>query len=100
MTLRYVFTYDGGGLGKGGTGRLYNGDRQIAEGRIERTQPFAFSGDEGVDVGQDGETPVTPNYGIDAPYHFTGDIERIRIELAPAAQAVGAGDARRVAHAD
>jgi arylsulfatase A-like enzyme len=100
VTLRYVFTYDGGGLGKGGTGRLYNGDRQIAEGRIERTQPFAFSGDEGVDVGQDGETPVTPDYGIDAPYHFTGDIERIRIDLAPAAQAVGAGDARRVAHAD
>jgi hypothetical protein len=42
---------------------------------------------------------VTPDYGIDAPYRFTGGIERVRVDLKPAAQAA-AGAARPVAHAD
>jgi len=40
-----------------------------------------FSGDEGADVGEDGETPVVENYGIPAPYKFTGKISRVTIDL-------------------
>ena len=38
MTIRYEFKYDGGGLGKGGTGTIFVNGEKVAEGRIERTQ--------------------------------------------------------------
>jgi arylsulfatase len=80
-TLRYEFAYDGGGMGKGGKGILFVNNQKVAEGRIERTQPFFFSADEGVDVGEDGETPVVENYGIPAPYKFTGKIGKVTVAL-------------------
>jgi len=80
-TIRYEFAYDGGGLAKGGTGTIFVNGKKVAEGRIERTQPMAFSADEGADVGEDGETPVTEDYGIKAPYNFTGTISKVTIEL-------------------
>jgi len=80
-TVRYEFTYDGGGLGKGGVGTILVNGRKVAEGRIEQTQPLIFSGDEGADVGEDGETPVVENYGIQAPYKFTGKINKVTIDL-------------------
>jgi len=43
--------YDGGGMGKGGTGTLLVNDAQVAQGRIEHTQPMMFSADETADVG-------------------------------------------------
>jgi arylsulfatase len=80
-TIRFEFAYDGGGLGKGGTGTLFVNGRQVAQGRIERTQAMVFSGDEGADVGEDGETPVVEDYGIPAPYKFTGKIDKVTIDL-------------------
>jgi arylsulfatase A-like enzyme len=80
-TIRFEFAYDGGGLGKGGTGTLFVNGKQVAKGRIDQTQPLAFSGDEGADVGEDGETPVVEDYGIKAPYKFTGKIDKITIDL-------------------
>jgi arylsulfatase len=80
-TIRYEFAYDGGGLAKGGLGAIFVDGRKVAEGRIERTQPMIFSADEGADVGEDGETPVVEDYGIPAPYKFTGKIGKVTIEL-------------------
>jgi arylsulfatase A-like enzyme len=80
-TIRYEFAYDGGGLGKGGVGSVFVDDKKVAEGRIEHTQPMVFSGDEGADVGEDGETPVVEDYGIPAPYKFTGKIDKVTIDL-------------------
>lgn len=81
-TIRFEFAYDGGGLGKGGTGTiLVNGER-AAEGRIDATQAMIFSADEGADVGQDGETPVTNDYK-ERDNAFTGKIDKIVIEIAP-----------------
>jgi hypothetical protein len=80
-TIRYEFAYDGGGLAKGGAGSIFVDDKKVAEGRIEYTQPMAFSGDEGADVGEDGETPVVEDYGIPAPYEFTGKIDKVTIDL-------------------
>jgi arylsulfatase len=80
-SIRYEFAYDGGGIGKGGTGRLFVNGEKVAEGRIERTQAMAFSVEEGVDVGEDGETPVVEDYGIPAPYRFDGKIEKVTIDL-------------------
>ena len=83
-TLRFEFAYDGGGQGKGGVGSLLVNGQKVGEGRIERTQPFFYSADEGVDVGEDGETPVTENYGTPAPHKFTGKIGKVTVAVVPA----------------
>jgi arylsulfatase A-like enzyme len=93
-TIPYEFAYDGDGLGKGGLGTILVNDEKVAEGRIERTQPLLFSADEGANVGEDGETPVVEDYGIPAPYKFTGRITRITVafkEMKPTARAEEAG---------
>jgi arylsulfatase len=80
-TIRYEFAYDGGGLAKGGLGTIFVNGKKVAEGRIGHTQPMIFSADEGADVGEDGETPVVEDYGIPAPYKFTGKIDKVTIDL-------------------
>jgi arylsulfatase len=79
-TIRYEFAYDGGGMLKGGTGTIFVNGKKVAQGRIEQTQQF-FSADEGGDVGEDLDTPVVPDYGIPAPYKFTGKIAKVIVEL-------------------
>ncbi|MFN0020716.1 MAG: arylsulfatase [Pirellulaceae bacterium] len=79
-TIRFEFTYDGGGPGKGGKGVILVNGEKAAEGRIERTQGFVYSADEGADVGQDGETPVTDDYK-QGDNKFTGKIGKVTIEL-------------------
>ena len=78
-TIRFEFAYDGGGLGKGGLGTLFVNGKNVANGRIERTQCCAFSADEGADVGADEGTPVTEDYKV--PFKFTGKIAKVTIEL-------------------
>ncbi|WP_010581674.1 arylsulfatase [Schlesneria paludicola] len=80
VTIVYEFTYDGGGLGKGGKGTLLVNGEKVAEGRIDRTQGFFFSADEGGDVGQDGETPVTDDYAA-GDNKFTGKINKVTVDL-------------------
>ncbi|SIN68648.1 arylsulfatase [Singulisphaera sp. GP187] len=80
VTIRYEFAYDGGGLGKGGTGTIFVNGEKVAEGRIERTQANIFSADEGADVGLDGETPVTDDYK-ERDNKFTGKIGKVTVEL-------------------
>lgn len=76
------FEYDGGGLGKGGVATLSVGGRQIAEGRIEKTQPLIFSADETADVGLDNQTPVVEGIGIGRDEaRFTGTIHKVLVEL-------------------
>ena len=78
-TIRYEFAYDGGGVGKGGTGTLFVNGKKVATGRIDRTQCCAFSADEGADVGADEGTPVTEAYKV--PFKFTGKIGKATIDL-------------------
>ncbi len=80
-TLRFEFDYDGGGLGKGGMGKLYMNDKQVGEARIERTQPMIFSADETADVGIDLATPVVEAIGSEARSRFTGHIPKVTVEL-------------------
>ena len=80
-TIRCKFAYDGGGLGKGGTGTLYVNDLKVGEGRIEHTQPMVFSADETADVGIDLATPVVEVIGSEARSRFTGEIPKVTIEV-------------------
>jgi hypothetical protein len=81
-TIRYEFAYDGPGLGKGGTGTLLVNRKKVAEAKIDHTQGNFFSADEGADVGQDGETPVTDDYK-EGDNKFTGKIQKVVIEVGP-----------------
>jgi arylsulfatase len=87
-TVRFEFVYDGGGVGKGGTGTLYVNGKNVATGRIEQTQCCAFSADEGADVGADEGTPVTEAYQV--PFKFTGKIDKVTIELKEMMQSAAA----------
>jgi arylsulfatase A-like enzyme len=96
-TIRYEFVYDGGGVGKGGTGTIYVNGKNVATGRIDQTQCCAFSADEGADVGADEGTPVTEAYRV--PFKFTGKIDKVTIELKEitASAAEEADQSRKVA---
>ncbi len=78
-TIEYAFVPDEAKPGAGGISTLRVDGKKVAEGRIPRTQPFAFSADEGTDVGLDGETNVSPDYAI-GDNAFTGRILKIEVE--------------------
>jgi len=79
-TILYEFTPDSAKPGAGGKSVLSVDGSKVAEGKIPKTQPFAFSADEGADVGLDGETNVSNDYqqGNNA---FTGKISKVLVEV-------------------
>ena len=77
--VRMEFTYDGGGLGKGGAVALYIDGKQAGEGRVEQTEPLIFSADETCDVGTEFGSPVT--YDYPSPRKFTGDVNWVEIDV-------------------
>jgi arylsulfatase len=79
-TIRFEFAYDGGRPGSGGMGTILVNGSKVAEGRIDHTQPFVFSADEGADVGRDDGTPVTDDYK-ERDNAFTGKIGKVTVEL-------------------
>lgn len=78
-TIRVDFSYDGGGLGKGGTVGLFVDDRQVGQSRIARTIPTRFSLDESFDIGADTGTPVIEDYR--PPFAYGGKLDAFTIEL-------------------
>jgi len=78
--IRVEFTYDGGGLGKGGGVKLYVDGSQAGEGRVDATVPMLFSADETTDVGTDSATPVTDDLGP-KDVHFNGRVKWVQIDL-------------------
>ncbi len=82
--VRMEFTYDGGGLGKGGDARLYVDGDKVGEGRVENTQPVVFSADETTDLGRDSATPVSDDHGYENA--FTGRLHWVQIDIDEAAE--------------
>jgi arylsulfatase len=76
--VRMEFTYDGGGIGKGGISRLFIDGVDIGSGRIEQTEAFLFSADETCDVGDEFGSPVTTDYNVTT---FTGEVNWVELEL-------------------
>jgi arylsulfatase len=79
-TIKYEFVPDEAKPGTGGKSILSVDGKPVAEGHIPKTQAFVFSGDEGADVGMDGETNVSLDYP-QANNRFTGKIHKVTIEL-------------------
>ena len=76
--LRMEFTYDGGGVGKGGDVTLFIDGVEAGTGRVEQTEAFLFSADETCDVGDEYGSPVTTDYGAK---RFTGEVKWVEIDL-------------------
>jgi len=80
--IKLEFTYDGGGNGKGGVAKLFINGEQVAEGRIEKTQPAVFSADETADVGLDDATQVADKVFKDVhDSEFTGYVDKVTISI-------------------
>ena len=78
--VRIEFAYDGGGLAKGGSITIHLDGTAVGEGRVDATQPMAFSADETTDLGADSATPVSDDY---APKdsRFNGRVLWVQIDL-------------------
>ncbi|WP_426616215.1 arylsulfatase [Bradyrhizobium sp. McL0616] len=90
-TIVFDFKSDGPGLGKGGTGVLSVDGKEVAKNSMEHTTPITFPEDETFDIGQDTRTPLAlVEYRYDAPFKFTGKIEKLTFKLEPFAAEQGA----------
>jgi arylsulfatase len=77
------FEYEGGGEGKGATVTLSVNGRRAGDAHLSRTVPRTFSYDETFDVGEDTASPVGP---YEAPFRFTGTIEKVELRSGPGAR--------------
>jgi arylsulfatase len=77
---RMEFAYDGDGLAKGGDVTLYYDGAPEGSGRVDITQPMAFSADEACDVGRSTGSPCSPDYGPKGNA-FTGEIAWVQLEV-------------------
>jgi len=81
VTLVFDFTYDGGGLHKGGMGALLVNGKKVGEGRVAKTMGTLYSlAAETADIGKDAYSPVTKDYD---PWDnaFTGTIHKVTISV-------------------
>jgi len=81
--VRVDFKYDGGGIGKGGTGVLLVDGKQVAQGTIPQTLMVRFSLDETFDIGEDTGTPVVEDYADKMPFAFSGALKKLIVVLEP-----------------
>ncbi|MGB8575556.1 MAG: hypothetical protein WCD56_03190, partial [Pseudolabrys sp.] len=83
-TIVFDFKSDNPGLGKGGTGVLSVDGKEVARNSMEHTTPITFPEDETFDIGQDTRTGVAlVEYRYDAPFKFTGKINKLTFKLEP-----------------
>jgi arylsulfatase A-like enzyme len=78
--VRMEFSYDGGGLAKGGTAALFIDGKPAGDGRINATVPMIYSGDETCDLGSDTGTPVSEDYAGDSS-RFTGTVNWVELRI-------------------
>ncbi|MGB0437635.1 MAG: arylsulfatase [Mycobacterium sp.] len=83
--VRVEFSYDGGGLGKGGDVALFVDGEQAGSGRVESTVPMIFSADETTDLGEDTGTAVSDDYAPGAST-FNGKVKWVQLDIADAAE--------------
>ncbi|MBI5839197.1 MAG: arylsulfatase [Chloroflexi bacterium] len=97
--VRMEFTYDGGGLGRGGGVTLFVDGNKIGDGRVDITHPMLFSADETMDIGCEGGSIVSEDYtartgkfngrinwvqldqGVDDHDHLISPEERLRVAM-------------------
>ena len=83
--VRMEFSYDGGGVGKGGDVTLYLDGKQVGAGRVKGTHAMLFSADETADVGSDSATAVSDDY-TPKDSVFNGKVQWVEIDLGDSAK--------------
>ena len=83
--VRMEFAYAGGGLGKGGKVTLYVDGQQDGEGEVGATLAMIFSADDGLDVGKDGGSAVSPDYKP-GNNSFNGKVKGVQLAIDEAAE--------------
>jgi arylsulfatase len=78
--VRMEFTYDGGGVGKGGSVGLFIDGRQVGSGRLERTHAYNYTLCETGGIGRDIGSPVCQDYPA-MDNSFTGKIDWVRMDV-------------------
>lgn len=78
--LRMEFTYDGGGLAKGGDVALFHDGDEVGRGRVEVTQAIIFSADETTDIGYESGTTVSADYDHHTS-RFTGKLHWVQLDV-------------------
>ena len=80
--IKLVFDYDGDGNGKGGLATIFIDGKEVAKGRVDKTQPAVFSADETADVGLDDATQVADKVFADLDdSKFTGFVKNVTISI-------------------
>ncbi len=77
--IRAEFTYDGGGLGKGGKLTLFVDGQSVGEARMEQTQALTLGLGGALDIGEDTGSAVDEAYT--PPYKFGGTIRQVTVDL-------------------
>ncbi|RKE67579.1 arylsulfatase [Pseudorhodoplanes sinuspersici] len=81
-TLQFDWTYDGPGLGKGGTGTLQIDGKVVESHPMPHSFPITLPWDETFNVGLDTGTPVDDE-DYQVPFRFTGKIGKLTVKLGP-----------------
>jgi hypothetical protein len=84
VTVKMLFAADEAKPGTGGTVTLYANGTVIGEGKMAHTVPVAFSSYGGMDIGRDNGLVVDLAYEDQAPYPFTGTVNKVTFDLTPA----------------
>jgi arylsulfatase len=98
--VRMEFTYDGGGLGRGGNVQLFVDGHPDGAARVDNTVPNIFSADETTDVGIDLASPVSEDYS-NGDSKFNGGISWVQLdaEIGDGEHVVSPNDRLRIAMA-
>jgi arylsulfatase len=81
-TLEFGWTYDGPGLGKGGTGTLKVDGKVLDSHPMARSLPVVLPWCDTFAVGIDTGTPVD-DQDYQVPFPFTGKIAKLSVKLGP-----------------
>lgn len=98
-SVSFEFGYDGGGYGRGGTGRLLVDRAVVGEGRIARTTPLMYGMGTTLDVGIARGTPVSAEFlgnGRSAFGASCGTLHHVDIAIGPDQLAVPRQELERV----
>jgi len=79
-TIKMDFAYKGKKPAAGGTVTLYINGKKVGKGKVPKTEPSIFSGDETSNVGIDRETMVTTDYTLKTS-RFNGKIDKVTISV-------------------
>ncbi len=93
-TIEFDFTYDGPGMGKGGTGVFKVDGKTVDTVKMPGSIPAILTIDESLDVGMDTRTPLNDDYKL--PFKFTGQLGKVHFKLGPS-QMAPADEAKKAA---